>query len=32
MLTLKECQDLAISRDGKCLSTKYVGALIFMEM
>jgi hypothetical protein len=30
-LTLEECQDLAISKGGKCLSTKYVGALISME-
>ena len=30
-LTLKECQDLAISRGGKCLSTKYINAHISME-
>ncbi len=24
MLTLKECQDLAISRGGECLSTEYI--------
>ena len=31
MLTLKECQDLAISKGGKCLSTEYINALISME-
>jgi len=30
-LTLEECQELAISRDGKCLSTEYINALISME-
>ena len=31
MLTLKESQDLAISKGGKCLSTKYINANISME-
>ena len=30
-LTLKECQDLAISKGGKCLSTEYINAHISME-
>ena len=29
--TLEECQELAISRGGKCLSTKYINANISME-
>lgn len=31
MLSLKECQDLAISRGGKCLSTEYINNQTHME-
>ena len=31
MLSLKECQELAISRGGKCLSTEYINQGIHME-
>ena len=30
-LTLKECQEFAISRGGKCLSTEYINARTYME-
>jgi hypothetical protein len=31
MLTLKECQDLAINRGGKCLSTEYINTITHMQ-